>query len=60
MPATSRHWSRHHYDAVVFQHPMYWYSVPPLLKQWFDTTLAEGWAYGSGASAIGRRRRPTR
>ncbi len=39
------------HDAVVFQHPMYWYSVPPLLKQWFDTVLAEGWAYGHGATA---------
>lgn len=37
--------------AVVFQHPIYWYSVPPLLKQWFDTVLEEGWAYGHGATA---------
>jgi glutathione-regulated potassium-efflux system ancillary protein KefG len=39
----------HH--AVVLQHPMYWYGVPPLLKQWMDTTLTEGWAYGRHATA---------
>jgi glutathione-regulated potassium-efflux system ancillary protein KefG len=39
------------HDAVVFQHPLYWYSVPPLLKQWFDTVLQHGWAYGREAKA---------
>jgi glutathione-regulated potassium-efflux system ancillary protein KefG len=39
------------HDAVVLQHPFYWYSVPALLKQWFDTVLEEGWAYGPGATA---------
>ena len=24
------------HDVVVFQHPLYWYSAPPLLKQWQD------------------------
>jgi glutathione-regulated potassium-efflux system ancillary protein KefG len=37
--------------AVVFQHPLYWYAAPPLLKQWWDTVLEEGWAYGRGATA---------
>lgn len=37
--------------GVVFQHPMYWYAAPPLLKQWWDTVLEEGWAYGHGATA---------
>jgi glutathione-regulated potassium-efflux system ancillary protein KefG len=35
------------HDVLVFQHPLYWYSVPALLKQWFDDVLAEGWAYGA-------------
>jgi putative NADPH-quinone reductase len=39
------------HDTLVFQHPMYWYSVPPLLKQWWDTVLEEGWAYGRDGSA---------
>ncbi|HKP59671.1 MAG TPA: glutathione-regulated potassium-efflux system oxidoreductase KefF [Polyangiales bacterium] len=39
-------------EIVVWQHPLYWYSVPPLLKLWFDKVLAFGWAYGDGAHAL--------
>src|SRR5688572_14060703 len=35
-------------QVVVLQHPMYWYSVPSLLKHWFDKVLARGFAYGQG------------
>ena len=35
------------YDSIVFQFPLYWFSSPPLLKQWFDEVLTYGWAYGS-------------
>ncbi|MEM6398576.1 MAG: NAD(P)H-dependent oxidoreductase [Bacteroidota bacterium] len=35
------------HDTVIWQHPLYWYSTPPLLKQWIDLTLEHGWAYGS-------------
>ncbi len=35
------------HDIIVFHHPLYWYSIPPLLKQWIDLTLEHGWAYGS-------------
>jgi glutathione-regulated potassium-efflux system ancillary protein KefG len=35
------------HDIIIWQHPLYWYSVPPLLKQWIDLTLEHGWAYGS-------------
>jgi glutathione-regulated potassium-efflux system ancillary protein KefF len=38
--------------VIVWQHPMYWYSVPPLLKLWFDKVLAHGWAYGEDAAAL--------
>ncbi|HVZ37314.1 MAG TPA: glutathione-regulated potassium-efflux system oxidoreductase KefF [Polyangiaceae bacterium] len=38
--------------AVVWQHPMYWYSVPALLKHWFDKVLARGFAYGHGGTAL--------
>lgn len=37
---------------VVWQNPLYWYSVPPLLKLWFDKVLAYGWAYGDDAHAL--------
>ncbi|MEO0733079.1 MAG: NAD(P)H-dependent oxidoreductase [Bacteroidota bacterium] len=35
------------HDLIIWQHPLYWYSIPPLLKQWIDLTLEHGWAYGS-------------
>jgi glutathione-regulated potassium-efflux system ancillary protein KefF len=38
--------------TVVWQHPLYWYSVPPLLKLWFDKVLAYGFAYGDGARQL--------
>jgi glutathione-regulated potassium-efflux system ancillary protein KefG len=34
------------HDVIVLQHPFYWYSVPPLLKEWIDLVLEHGWAYG--------------
>ena len=40
------------HDIVVWHHPFYWYSAPPLLKQWVDLVLAFGWAYGPGGTAL--------
>lgn len=40
------------HDVVVCQHPLYWYSTPALVKQWFDLVLQHGWAYGSGGDAL--------
>ena len=34
------------HDMIILQHPFYWYSCPPLLKQWIDLVLEHGWAYG--------------
>jgi glutathione-regulated potassium-efflux system ancillary protein KefF len=31
---------------VVWQQPIRWYSMPPLLKLWLDDVLTFGWAYG--------------
>ena len=39
-------------DLIVWLHPFYWYSVPGLLKHWFDKVLERGWAYGSGGTAL--------
>lgn len=40
------------HDIIIFQHPIYWYSVPSLLKQWMEQVLQIGWAYGRGGSAL--------
>jgi glutathione-regulated potassium-efflux system ancillary protein KefF len=37
---------------VVWQHPLHWYGMPPLLKLWLDDVLAFGWAYGPGGHAL--------
>jgi len=37
---------------VVWQHPIHWYSMPPLMKLWVDEVLSFGWAYGPGGSAL--------
>lgn len=39
-------------DLLVLQHPLYWYSYPPLLKLWIDKVFTRGWAYGNGATAL--------
>ena len=40
------------HDAVVLQHPFYWYSTPALVKQWIDLVLEYGWAYGDRGTAL--------
>lgn len=42
-------------NLIIWQHPMYWYSVPSLLKHWFDKVLARGWAYGKERALAGKR-----
>ncbi len=39
-------------DLLVLQHPVYWYSMPALLKLWIDEVFALGWAYGDGGKAL--------
>jgi glutathione-regulated potassium-efflux system ancillary protein KefG len=40
------------HQIIIWQHPFYWYSSPPLLKQWIDLVLEFGWAYGPGGNAL--------
>jgi glutathione-regulated potassium-efflux system ancillary protein KefG len=40
------------HDVFIFHHPFYWYSCPPLLKQWIDLVLELGWAYGPGGTQL--------
>jgi len=40
------------HDMIIMQHPFYWYSCPPLLKQWIDLVLEHGWAYGRNGNSL--------
>jgi glutathione-regulated potassium-efflux system ancillary protein KefG len=35
------------HDALLVQHPMYWFNVPSLFKEWLDRVLTSDWAFGS-------------
>jgi len=35
-------------DAVIFQFPLWWFSMPAILKGWIDRVFAFGFAYGVG------------
>jgi putative NADPH-quinone reductase len=39
-------------ELVVFIHPMRWYGMPSLLKEWFDVVFTPGWAYGPGGGVL--------
>lgn len=40
------------HSIIVWQHPLFWYSGPALLKQWQDLVLEHGWAYGKKGHAL--------
>jgi glutathione-regulated potassium-efflux system ancillary protein KefG len=40
------------FDVIIFQHPIYWYSCPPLLKQYIDLVFEYDWAYGKKGNAL--------
>jgi NAD(P)H dehydrogenase (quinone) len=35
-------------DLVIFQFPMWWFSMPAIMKGWFERVYANGFAYGVG------------
>jgi glutathione-regulated potassium-efflux system ancillary protein KefG len=35
------------HQIIVWQHPLFMYSAPALLKQWLDLVLEFGWAHGT-------------
>jgi len=35
-------------DALVLVYPVYWWSMPGLLKGWIDRVFTNGWAYDDG------------
>ena len=40
------------HDLIIFHHPIYWYSAPPILKQWQDLVLKNGFAFGPQGHAL--------
>lgn len=40
------------HDVIIFQHPLYWYSTPAIMKEWLDLVLEHGWAYGKEGKAL--------
>jgi len=39
-------------EVVVLLAPVTWYSVPAMLKHWFDVVLTHGWAHGHSGKAV--------
>ena len=39
-------------ESIVFQFPLYWYSVPGVLKEWLDQVFTYGFAYGSSGDKL--------
>lgn len=35
-------------DTVIFQFPLWWFSMPAIMKGWIDRVYANGFAYGVG------------
>jgi NAD(P)H dehydrogenase (quinone) len=35
-------------DTVIFQFPLWWFTVPAILKGWFDRVFTMGFVYGGG------------
>jgi len=40
------------HDVIVFQHPLYTYSCPALLKEWLDRVLSRGFARGAAGGGL--------
>lgn len=40
------------HDVIIWEHPLYWYSTPAILKEWQDLVLEHGFAYGTAGTAL--------
>jgi glutathione-regulated potassium-efflux system ancillary protein KefG len=40
------------HDIIIWQHPLYMYSSPAMMKQWIDMVLEFGWAHGAGVDNL--------
>lgn len=45
-------------DRLAFVFPVYWWSMPALMKGWIERVLTPGWAYQYGAGVDDRGRAP--
>lgn len=41
-------------DVVIFQFPLWWYSMPAIMKGWVERVYANGFAYGVGEHSDAR------
>ncbi len=39
-------------DRIIFQCPVFWFNLPPMLKAYMDAVFTHGWAYGSTGHAL--------
>ncbi|MEC6747256.1 NAD(P)H-dependent oxidoreductase [Marinilactibacillus sp. XAAS-LB27] len=37
---------------LILQFPIQWFSSPPILKQWLDDVLIDGWAFGESGTHL--------
>jgi glutathione-regulated potassium-efflux system ancillary protein KefG len=42
------------HNKIVLQFPLYWYNSPALLKQYLDSVLSYGWAFGDKMALKGK------
>jgi NAD(P)H dehydrogenase (quinone) len=42
-------------DLIIFQFPLWWYSMPALMKGYIDRVFSMGWAYGGGQALAGKK-----
>lgn len=40
------------HDAIIWHHPLYWYSAPAIIKEWMDLVLEHGFAYGKHGNEL--------
>lgn len=42
------------HDVLIFQHPVYWFSAPALVKEWVDRVVTFNWALGEREAMKGK------
>jgi NAD(P)H dehydrogenase (quinone) len=42
-------------DVIIFQFPLWWYSMPGILKGYIDRVFSMGWAFGGGQALSGKK-----